>query len=314
MGKKIVVALGGNAILTDDPTAAAQQAAVRKTAEYLVNFVENGDQLVIAHGNGPQVGNILLQQAAGATKDNPAMPMDTVGAMTQGSIGYWIETAMTEALEEHGIDKEIACIITQCEVSADDPALSNPSKPVGPFYTKEEMLEKSKEHPDFKYVEDAGRGYRRVVPSPKPTFIRQYKAVNDLLNAGIVPIACGGGGIPVINKDDKLTGVEGVIDKDFASSKLAELIDADMLVILTAVDNVYVHYNKPDQKKLEHVTVADLKPYIEADEFAKGSMLPKVQAAIDFVENNPEGKAVITSLENVDKFLKEGKGTIITKD
>lgn len=314
MGKKIVVALGGNAILTNNASAEAQQDALRRTAEYLVQFVEDGDQLVITHGNGPQVGNILLQQEAGATPSNPAMPMDTVGAMTEGSIGYWIENAMTESLAKHGIKKDLACIVTQSEVSPDDPALTNPSKPVGPFYTKEEMLEKSKEHPNFKYVEDAGRGYRRVVPSPKPIKILQYKAVDSLLNSGIIPIACGGGGIPILMNDGKITGVEGVIDKDFGSSKLAELIKADMLIILTAVDNVYIHYNEPNEKKLEHVTVSELKPYIESGQFAKGSMLPKVQASINFVEGNPNGKAVITSLENVGEFLSKGTGTIITKD
>ena len=314
MGKKIVVALGGNAILTDDPSADAQKAALRKTAEFLVSFVENGDQLVIAHGNGPQVGNLLLQQEAGSTPKNPAMPLDTAVAMTQGSIGYWLENALDEALAKHGINKDVATIVTQVEVAADDPAFTDPSKPVGPFYTKEEIEQKQSEHPDFKYVEDAGRGYRRVVPSPKPTGVKEYKVVNAMLDAGVIPVACGGGGVPVVKEGDRLVGREAVIDKDSASSKLAELIDADMLIILTAVDNVYVHFNKPDQKKLEHVTVADLKPYIDAGEFAKGSMLPKVQAAINFVENKPSGQAVITSLENVDKFLSEGAGTIITKD
>lgn len=313
MSKKIVVALGGNAILTDNASAEAQQAALRKTAKYLVQFVENGDNLIISHGNGPQVGNLLLQMAGGSTAKNPAMPLDTDVAMTQGSIGYWMQNAMDEVLSEKGIDKDVATVITQVEVGADDPAFTDPTKPVGPFYSKEEADKQKAEHPDFVFVEDAGRGYRRVVASPRPTGVKEYRVINHMVADGIIPISVGGGGVPVVKEGNRLAGREAVIDKDFASEKLAELVDADTLIILTAVDNIYVNFNKPDQKKLENVTVAELKKYIDEGQFAKGSMLPKVQAAIEFVENSINGKAVVTSLENVDKFLSEGAGTIITR-
>lgn len=312
MSQKIVVALGGNAILTDNASAKAQQAALRKTAKYLVQFIENGDDLIISHGNGPQVGNLLLQMAGGSTDKNPAMPLDTDVAMTQGSIGYWMQNAMDEVLSEKGIDKDVATVITQVEVSAADPAFTDPTKPVGPFYSKEEADKQKAEHPDFIFVEDAGRGYRRVVASPRPIGVKEYRVINQLVAAGVVPITVGGGGVPVVQEGNRLAGREAVIDKDFASEKLSELVAADTLIILTAVDNIYINFNKPDQRKLENVTVAELKKYIDEDQFAKGSMLPKVQAAIEFVENSNNSKAVVTSLENVGQFLAEGAGTIIT--
>ncbi|PWG01063.1 carbamate kinase [Levilactobacillus bambusae] len=313
MDKKIVVALGGNAILTDDASAEAQQEALRKTAKYLVQFVKNGDNLVISHGNGPQVGNLLLQMANGSTPKNPPMPLDTDVAMTQGSIGYWMQNAMDEVLAENDLDKDVATIVTQVEVSKDDPAFADPTKPIGPFYSKEDADAQKAEHPDFTFVEDAGRGYRRVVPSPKPISVKEYRVVNHMVNDGIIPISVGGGGVPVVKDGNRLVGREAVIDKDFASEKLAELVGADSLIILTAVDNIYVNFNKPDQKKLEHVTIAELKKYMDEGQFAKGSMLPKVQAAIEFVENSDHGQAVVTSLENVGNFLSNGSGTIITK-
>ncbi len=241
------------------------------------------------------------------------MPLDTDVAMTQGSIGYWMQNAMDEVLSEKGIDKDVATVITQVEVGADDPAFTDPTKPVGPFYSKEEADKQKAEHPDFVFVEDAGRGYRRVVASPRPTGVKEYRVINHMVADGIIPISVGGGGVPVVKEGNRLAGREAVIDKDFASEKLAELVDADTLIILTAVDNIYVNFNKPDQKKLENITVAELKKYLDEDQFAKGSMLPKVQAAIEFVENSNNGKAVVTSLENVDKFLSEGAGTIITR-
>ncbi|PTM24988.1 carbamate kinase [Lactobacillus sp. PFC-70] len=311
--RRIVVALGGNAILSKDASAEAQQQALRDTAKYLVQFIKQGDDLIVSHGNGPQVGNLLLQQAAGSTDKNPAMPLDTAVAMTQGSIGYWMQNALGEEITKAGLDKDVTTVVTQVEVDPNDQAFTNPTKPIGPFYTKDEIGAIKDAHPDQTFVEDAGRGYRRVVPSPRPTGVKEYKAVNAMVEAGIVPISVGGGGVPVVQEGNRLVGREAVIDKDFASEKLAELVNADLLIILTAVDNIYINFNQPDQKKLETVNVAELKQYIDQDQFAKGSMLPKVQAAIDFVENSANGKAVVTSLENVGNFLKNGDGTIITK-
>lgn len=310
MGRKVVVALGGNAILSKDASAAAQQQALRDTAEHLVKFIENGDQLIISHGNGPQVGNLLLQQASGSTSDNPEMPLDSCVAMTQGSIGYWMQNAMDQVISEKGLDKTVATVVTQVEVSADDPAFANPTKPIGPFMSKEAADLAKKQNPSFSFVEDAGRGYRRVVPSPKPIGVVETKAVNALVEAGIVPISVGGGGVPVVTEGHRLAGKEAVIDKDFASEKLAELVGADALIILTAVPNIFVNFNKPDQKKLEQVSVADLHQYIGEKQFAPGSMLPKVEAAIDFVEATGN-EAVVTALDNIEGFINDGSGTII---
>ncbi|KRM75755.1 carbamate kinase [Secundilactobacillus collinoides] len=311
--RKIVVALGGNAILSKDASAEAQQQALRETARYLVEFIKQGDQLIISHGNGPQVGNLLLQQAAGSTDKNPAMPLDTAVAMTQGSIGYWMQNALSEVLAENNLNVDVATVVTQVEVSEDDQAFTNPTKPIGPFYTKDEINLIKAQNPDQTFVEDAGRGYRRVVPSPKPVGVKEARVVNTLVDAGIVPISVGGGGVPVVKKGNRYVGKEAVIDKDFASEKLAELVGADLLIILTAVDNIYVNFNKPNQKQLNEVTVDELNTYINENQFAKGSMLPKVQAAIDFVENRPDSKAVVTSLENIGRFLSDGSGTIISK-
>lgn len=310
--QKIVVALGGNAILSDDASAGAQQAALAQTADYLVKFIENGDDLIISHGNGPQVGNLLLQQAAADSEKNPALPLDSCVAMTQGSIGFWMQNALGNALEKRNLTKSVVAIVTQVVVDEADPAFKNPTKPIGPFLDEADaQQEMASTGAVFK--EDAGRGWRKVVPSPNPVSIKEYQAVNQLVENGVVTISVGGGGIPVIEKDGQLSGVEAVIDKDFASQKLAELVKADLLIILTGVDNVYVNYNQPDQKKLEQVTVAEMKRYIEENQFAPGSMLPKVQAAIDFVENHPEGKAMITSLENIEQVLTGKGGTVITK-
>lgn len=313
MSRKIVVALGGNAILVDDPSAAAQKKAVEDTSKNLVKILENGDELVVTHGNGPQVGNLLLQHAASDSPENPAFPLDSLVAMTEGSIGYWLQNALQTEVITAGLDKNVATVVTQVIVDENDPAMQNPTKPIGPFYTEEKAKELAAESGD-KFVEDAGRGYRKVVPSPKPVDIKEFPVIKDLVDQGHVVIAAGGGGIPVVS-DEKgiLTGIEAVIDKDFASQKLAEQLEADLFVILTGVDNVYVNFNKPDQKKLEEVTVDELKAYIEEDQFAPGSMLPKVEAAIRFVENSENGKAVITSLENLGAVLEKGAGTVVTR-
>lgn len=311
MNKKIVVALGGNAILSKDASAKAQHDALNKTAEYLVEFIEKGDNLIISHGNGPQVGNLLLQQQASDSDKNPAMPLDTCVAMTEGSIGYWLQNAIGCVLKKRGIEKEAVTVITQVIVDEKDPAFKNPTKPVGPFLTKQEA-EIQMEKTGAKFIEDAGRGWRKVVPSPKPISIKESKAVKRLVEDGFIPVSVGGGGVPVVQKGDNIVGVEAVIDKDYASEKLAELVQADTLLILTAVDNVFVDFNKPTQKKLGHVTIDQMKKYISENQFAKGSMLPKVQAAIQFVEHSNKGEAIITSLENVKNLLNGESGTIIT--
>lgn len=313
MDKKIVVALGGNAILSDDPTAKAQMDALRYTSEKLVGLIKQGYQLVISHGNGPQVGNLLLQQAAADSEQNPALPLDTLVAMTQGSIGYWLQNTLTEKLLAENVEKQVASIVTQVVVDENDPAFENLTKPVGPFLTEEEAKEAEAATGD-QYVEDAGRGYRKVVASPMPQSIVEYPVINQLIDNGVITISAGGGGIPVLDTPEGYKGVEAVIDKDFASGKLAELVEADYLLILTGVDNVYINFNKPDQQKLEEVTVSQLRTWIEEEQFAPGSMLPKVEAAINFVESRPEGKAVITSLENVNNFFEGGSATVVVND
>ncbi|EFP2887001.1 carbamate kinase [Listeria monocytogenes] len=310
MNQKIVVALGGNAILSSDASAEAQQGALEKTAEYLVQFIENGDDLIISHGNGPQVGNLMLQQHAGASEKNPAMPLDTCVAMTQGSIGYWMQNALDKAFLKHGLDKVAVSLITQVVVDKDDPAFEKPTKPIGPFLTKEEA-EKEMAETGAIFLEDAGRGYRKVVPSPRPLSIKEHEIIKQLVDSGVVTISAGGGGVSVVENGLDLSGVETVIDKDFASEKLAELVGADLLVILTGVENVYINYNQPNQKKLERVTVSELEKYIDEKQFAAGSMLPKIEAATAFVKERPNAKAIITSLENIGAMLEHGAGTVI---
>ena len=311
--RKIVVALGGNAILSSDPSASAQKKALVDTAKHLVKLIKNGDDLIITHGNGPQVGNLLLQNLAADSDKNPAFPLDSLVAMTEGSIGFWLQNALENELTKEGIDKEVTSVVTQVIVDKSDPAFENLTKPIGPFYTEEEAkAEAEKTGATFK--EDAGRGWRKVVASPKPVGIKEIATIRTLLNAGEVVVAAGGGGIPVVREEDgTLTGVEAVIDKDFASQTLAELVDADLFIVLTGVDYVYINYNKPDQKKLEKVTVAQLEEYIQQNQFAPGSMLPKVQAAMAFVNHKPGSKAVITSLENLAALLESNSGTIIEK-
>lgn len=310
--KKIVVALGGNAILSKDASADSQQAAILKTAKVLAEFIKKGHKLVIVHGNGPQVGNLLLQQVAGSTEKNPVMPLDTIGAMTEGSIGYWLQKSLRQVLQAENIDKTVATVVTETEVLPDDPAFSNPTKPIGPFYTREEALKEEKSNPTYTFVEDSGRGYRRVVASPVPTKIIEYPVVSMMLENDMIPIAAGGGGIPVSQSSDgKYIGKEAVVDKDYGASKLATSIHADELIILTAVDYVYVNFNKPNQKALTQIKVDELKKYIAENQFAAGSMLPKINAAIEFVEQTG-GTAVITSLDKVNELLDKGIGTKIT--
>ena len=311
MKNRIVVALGGNAILSAQASASAQEQAVFSIVGKLVSLIEDGNELIISHGNGPQVGNLLLQQIAAHSGKNPALPLDTLVSMTQGSIGYWIQKAMDQEMMARGIHKEVATIITQVQVDAKDPAFENPTKPIGPFFTEAEAKDAmEKEHAVYK--EDAGRGWRRVVASPKPVSIKEYPVVKRLLDDGVVTIVAGGGGIPVIYENGKTIGVEAVIDKDLAAEKLAELIEADRLIFLTGVDNVYIYYNTPRQEKLTTVTVGELQEYIRENLFAVGSMLPKIEAAIAFVLSGEGREAVITSLDQVGG-IDRGAGTRIIR-
>ena len=305
-----VIALGGNAILEKDPTDIGQKETVNRATRYIVEYIMAGNKVAICHGNGPQVGNLLLQQSAANSKKNPAFKLDTCGAMTEGSIGYWIQQGLDNASQELGESVKSLTVITQSEVDKNDPSFKSPSKPIGPFYTEKEVIELQKNSNDT-FIEDAGRGYRKVVPSPKPVKIVEGDIIKDTVEAGIVPIVAGGGGIPVIIEENKIKGVEAVIDKDFGSEKVAEGISADNLIILTAVDNVYINFGKRDQKALDHITVSEAEKYIKQGQFAKGSMLPKIQAAILFVKNHPDRKAIITSISNLPN-ISENVGTIIT--
>lgn len=311
MNKKIVIALGGNAILVDDPSEAAQKATLKETSKYLVNLVKEGHKLIITHGNGPQVGNLLLQQLAGESKNNPAMPLDTCVGMTQGSIGYWLQNALSNELLRNGINKTVVSLVTQVVVDPSDKGFENPSKPIGPFYTETEA-KKSAEEDGRIYKEDSGRGWRRVVPSPMPMDIVEKDAISSMLSQDVIVIAGGGGGIPVVKEEDgTLKGIECVIDKDFASAKISEIVDADLFVILTGVSYVAINYNKPGQRNLKNINLNELKKLKEQGHFAPGSMLPKVEAAIKFIEANPRKKAIITSLENLPNIMGENPGTVI---
>ena len=306
-----VIALGGNAILDTDPTDEGQKAVVNHAAKYIAEFVAKGEQVIVCHGNGPQVGNLLLQQKAGESEKNPALKLDTCVAMTQGSIGYWLQNALTNEFEKRNIAKPVISVVTQVRVDKEDPSFKKPSKPIGPFYTKEEAdAEAAKD--GSTYVEDAGRGYRKVVPSPMPKEIVEKEAVRALVEADVLTICSGGGGIPVVAEDGQYVGVVAVNDKDFSARVLAENVDADRLIILTGVDNIYINYNQPDQKALEQISVAEAEEYIKEGHFAAGSMLPKIEAALDFVKGDDKRKAIITSIENLENIDKEA-GTVISQ-
>ncbi len=312
MGERIVVALGGNALQSGkaEPTAEAQLAVVKKTCERIAELSDKGYEVAVVHGNGPQVGRILLASET-AKSVTPAMPFDVCGAMSQGYIGYHIQQALKYALSRLNKNIPVVTIATQMIVEKNDPAFTNPAKPIGPFYTAEEAkaLEEEK---GYSMKEDAGRGWRRVVASPLPRKIVEISAIKQLWDSTIV-IACGGGGIPVVeNPDGTLEGVAAVIDKDFAAELLAEEVDADALMILTEVEKVAINFNKPDQQDLAKLTLADAARYCEEGQFAPGSMLPKVEAAMKFVRANPDKKAIITSLDKAIDALEGKTGTVIT--
>ena len=307
MGKRIVIALGGNAL---GNTPYEQLALVTETAKPIVDLIEQGNEVVIAHGNGPQVGmiNLGMATAAEAKAIKSDMPFPECGAMSQGYIGYHLQNAIGNELAARGMKKDVATVVTQVLVDENDPAFQNPTKPVGAFYDKQTAERIAKEK-GYTMVEDAGRGYRQVVPSPKPIDVIEKNTVNALIKDGCVVITVGGGGIPVIRKDGKLNGTPAVIDKDFASAKLAELVQADALVILTAVDRVAINWGKPNQQSLDEMSVEDAEKYCAEGHFAPGSMLPKVKAAISFAKAG--GTAIIASLENAGKAVRGESGTVI---
>ena len=309
---KIVVALGGNALSKDGKATAADQLAVaNETASELVKLITAGHTLAIVHGNGPQIGNIILHEEAINTEKTPTMPVDVAGAMSQGQIGYWLQNALRNQLEQLKIKKPIASIVTQVLVSKDDPAFKNPSKPIGPFYTEEEAKKLAKTR-GITIKEDAGRGWRKVVPSPMPLSIIESDLIKIAIGNGAVIVAGGGGGIPVYyDQHGRLTGLEAVIDKDFAAEKLAETIEADILLILTAVDNVKVNYKQPDEKALTELTVDDAFKLIAQGQFAAGSMLPKVEAGVSFVSGANKRVCIITSPEKASKAIEGKAGTRI---
>jgi carbamate kinase len=294
---KVVVALGGNALEDKSlpPTAASQLTVAKRTAEHLADLSCAGYELAIVHGNGPQVGRILLASET-AAETTPAMPFDVCGAMSQGYIGYHLQQALTAALRKRGRDIPVVTVVTQMVVDPADPAFQNPTKPIGPFYTQEQAreLEKTK---GYTMKEDSGRGWRRVVPSPKPQRIVEIGTIKTLWDT-TVSIACGGGGVPVVEQEDgSLEGVAAVIDKDLAACELAQEMEADVLMILTEVPAVAVDFGKPDQRDLGEVTADELERYAQDGQFGVGSMLPKVEAAMNFVRSAPDRTAVITSLD-----------------
>lgn len=309
MGKRLVIALGGNAL---GNTPKEQLDLVKKTASTIVDLVEEGYDVVVGHGNGPQVGmvNLAFENSHNKVGGTPEMPFPECGAMTQGYIGYHLQQSIGRELKRRGISKPVATVITQVEVDKADSAFQNPTKPIGSFYTKEEA-DRIVEETGYTFVEDAGRGYRRVVPSPKPVSIVELQTVENLVSEGCVVITVGGGGIPVVKSDDWYEGVAAVIDKDRASAKLALDLHADMLVILTAVEKVSINFNKPNQENLSELSLEDCYRYMEEGHFAKGSMLPKVESCIEYVEHTENGKALITSLEKAKEALQGLTGTVI---
>ena len=308
------MALGGNA-LGKDPKE--QLYLLENVAKIIVSLVKEGNQIVLTHGNGPQVGQILLAMDYSANGDagTPEMPFAECGSMSQGYIGYQLQQCLQDELERQKIKKDCATLITQVLVDPNDNAFNNPTKPIGRFYTKEEADRIAKEK-GYQFVEDSGRGYRRVVPSPKPIDIIEKNVIKQLVENDNIVIAVGGGGIPVIktNKIELLEGVDAVIDKDRSASLLAKLIDADKLLILTAVDKVCLNYNTDNQVELNSISVKEAQKYIEAGHFAKGSMLPKIEACIDFVKGDSSKTAIIGSLEKAQFAINGQSGTIIKEE
>lgn len=305
---KVVVALGGNAL---GKSPEEQLKLVKNTASSLIGLIQAGNQVVISHGNGPQVGQINLgMDFAAQNGKTAAFPFPECGAMSQGYIGYHLQQSLQNELHQRGMEKDVVTTVTQVAVDPSDPAFENPTKPVGDFYTKEQAAQIEQEK-GYTFVEDAGRGYRQVVPSPLPKRIVELNSIETLIENGTLVIAAGGGGVPVVEEGGALTGVPAVIDKDRSSALLADNVDADQLIILTAVDYVYINYNQPDEQKLTELSQAQAQELIDAGQFPAGSMLPKIQACLSFVKGHPERKAIITSLAGLDQALEGKLGTVI---
>lgn len=302
---RYVVSLGGNALGNN---AEEQRVLVSNVAKYIVKLMKDGHEVVIVHGNGPQVG--MINNAFSEAKGVPDMPFPECGAMSQGYIGYHLQNALQNELKAQGVKRNVATVVTQVVVDKNDPLFQNPSKPVGTFYSKEEADQIAKEK-GYTMKEDAGRGYRRVVPSPLPIDIEEKEIISTLVKNGDVVICAGGGGIPVIKEGHKLVGIAAVIDKDYASALVAELVEADYLVILTAIDNVCINYKQPNEKKLGKISVDEIREYLKGDYFAKGSMYPKVNACVKFLSRCKGKTAIIAALENAALAFEEKSGTII---
>ncbi len=306
--KKVVIALGGNAL---GNTPEEQKERVKRSARSIVDFVESGVQVLVCHGNGPQVGMIKksMDIAAKSGEKQPLVPFPECDAMSEGYIGYHLQNAVCNEFRARNMTGSAVTVVTQVQVDASDPSFQRPTKPIGGFMSKEDADKLAAA--GVSVVEDAGRGYRQVVASPLPRRIVEEESVRKLVDMGVTVIAGGGGGVPVVEKDGVFVGVDAVIDKDFTSVKLAETIDADVLVILTAVEKVAIHFGTPDQKWLDRLTAAEAEQYIENNEFAEGSMLPKIKAAIAFVRSKSGRKALITSLEKAKEGLEGSTGTWI---
>lgn len=307
--KKIVIALGGNAL---GKTPVEQLNIVKDTAKAIASLAKEDVDLIIGHGNGPQIG-IINQAFDNANRFDPSipkMPFAECGAMSQGYIGYHLQQAIENELNKQGINRQVATIITQVVVDHNDKSFSNPSKPIGLFYSKEEAM-KIAEEKGYDFKEDAGRGYRRVVPSPLPVKIAELPVISSLVEQGTIVIVSGGGGIPVIENEEGYMGIDAVIDKDQSCAKIAGDLNAELLLILTAVDYVYINFNKPEQKVLNSISTAEVTKYIEEGQFAKGSMLPKIEASLNYLRKVPQGKVIITSLKHAKEALLGEIGTII---
>jgi len=313
---RIVLALGGNALQSNpkDKSSEGQLQTCKETAKSIVDLIEDGHTVAIVHGNGPQVGQILSSVEAGFKQDsaNVLFPFDVCGAFSQGYIGYHLQNAIAQELKSRNMNKPVGTVVTQVVVDKNDKGFQNPTKPIGSFYTEEEA-DKLAVEKGYTMKEDAGRGYRRVVASPKPIDVIEKDMIKEMVEYGNVVISCGGGGIPVILEDGEVKGVPAVIDKDFAAEKLAEILNADALVILTAVDRVCINYNKPEQKELAVMTLNEVDRYIEEGQFAPGSMLPKVEACKKFVMFDNSKTAIIASLVSAKDALKGLTGTKIVK-
>jgi carbamate kinase len=311
MGKKVaVVAIGGNSLIKDKEhqTVTDQFAAARETCVHIAGMIERGWDVIITHGNGPQVG-FILRRSELASHVLHTVPLDSCGADTQGALGYMIQQSLYNEFKLRGIDKQAATVVTQVLVDKDDPAFQNPSKPIGPFLDQETALKRRAEE-GWDVVEDAGRGWRRVVPSPIPRRIIERDAIKNLIEAGFVVIAVGGGGIPVIEENGQLKGTAAVIDKDYASSLLALAIGVDLFLISTAVEKVALNFGQPNQEWLDRMTLAEARQYLEEGHFAPGSMYPKIKAIVDFLERGGK-EALVTSPENIERALAGETGTRI---